>query len=84
MCGMTTHSVVLDTSFIPRKGSSASGERRMQGANTIARELGDILLCSSSFATLKDTQVKISRDLSHTNTNKKKILLPDKVKDEPL
>lgn len=48
-----THIVVLDTSFIPRKGSSTSGERRTQGANTIARELGDILLCSSSFATLK-------------------------------
>lgn len=45
--------VVLDTSFIPRKGSSASGERRIQGANTIASELGDILLCSSSLATLE-------------------------------
>lgn len=52
MCGIT-YVVVLDTSFIPRKGSSTSGERRMQGANTIARELGDILLCASSFVTLK-------------------------------
>lgn len=48
-----THAVVLGTSFILRKGLSTSGERRIQGANTIARELGDILLCSSSFATLQ-------------------------------
>lgn len=47
-----THAVVLGTSFILRKGLSTSGERRIHGANTIARELGDILLCSSSFATL--------------------------------
>lgn len=52
VCSMT-HIVVLDTSFKPRKGSSTSGERRTQGANTIAREFGDILLCFSSFATLK-------------------------------
>lgn len=45
--------VVFDTSFILRKGLSTSGERRIQGANTIASEFGDILLFSSSFATLK-------------------------------
>lgn len=50
-----THSVVLATSFILRKGLSTAGERRTQGANTIAREFGVILLCSSSFATLKTT-----------------------------
>lgn len=48
-----THIVVLDTSLIPRKGLSTSGERRIQGANTIAREFGVILFCSSSLATLK-------------------------------
>lgn len=48
-----THSVVLETSLILRKGSSVLGERRMHGANTIARELAVILLFSSSFATLK-------------------------------
>lgn len=51
-----THAVVLGTSFILRKGLSTSGERRIQGAKTIARELGDILLCSSSFATLKEKE----------------------------
>lgn len=59
--GDETHCVVLDTSFMPRKGSSASEERMMQGANTMARELADILLCSSSFATLeRDASTKIA------------------------
>lgn len=53
-----THAVVLGTSFILRKGSSTFGERRIQGANTIAREVGDILLCSSSFATLPKKKKK--------------------------
>lgn len=61
-CRTSTYTVALPTSFIPRKGSSTSGERRIQGANTIARDLGDILLCSSSFATLK--QKLTAQDLS--------------------
>lgn len=55
---MQTHRVVLDTSFMQRRGSSVSGERKMQGANTIASELGVILLYFSSFATLKETLLK--------------------------
>lgn len=53
MGSRVTHIVVLGTSFIPRKGSVVSGERKMHGANTIASEFGDILLYSSSFATLE-------------------------------
>lgn len=78
---METHSVVLDTSLMQRKGSSESGERRMQGANTIARAPGDILLCSSSFATLRNKQVKLSH---RTFLPQMKSNLPDEVKDEPL
>ena len=57
-----THWVVLFTSFMPRKGSSASGERMMQGANTMAREEAVILLCTSSFATLERVRHTSSRD----------------------
>lgn len=74
VCSMT-HIVVFDTSFIPRKGSSTSGERRTQGANTMARELGDILLCSSSFATLKrHTDQDLAGFLSQTNKQQDQII----------
>lgn len=39
-----SHRVVLFISFILRRGSEESGQRRMQGANTIARALADIRL----------------------------------------
>ena len=36
--------VVLATSLMLIRGSALSGQRRMQGANTMARELGDMRL----------------------------------------
>ena len=44
--------VVLATSLMLIRGSALSGQRRMQGANTMARELGDMRLCGSSLDTL--------------------------------
>lgn len=94
-----THAVVLGTSFILRKGLSTSGERRIQGANTIARELGDILLCSSSFATLQKKKTHYAKagkwcyqgiNLHYSlhsrlfSQSEGFFFLPDKVEDEPL
>ena len=45
--------VVLATSLMLIRGSALSGQRRMQGANTMARELGDMRLCGSSLETLQ-------------------------------
>lgn len=47
-----THVVVLETSFMLVRGSKLSGQRKRQGAKTMARALGDIRLTSSTTATL--------------------------------
>lgn len=45
--------VVFETSFMLVKGSEVSGQRKRQGAKTMAKALGDIRLTSSIKATLK-------------------------------
>ena len=42
-----SHAVVLLMSWTLCRGSVVSGQRKMQGANTMARALADILLVSS-------------------------------------
>lgn len=51
-----TYMVVLATSFMLMSGSALSGQRRMHGAKTMARELGFMRLCTSTLDTLQVTQ----------------------------
>lgn len=44
--------VVLATSFMLRRGSALSGQRRMHGAKTMASEFVDMRLLGSSLHTL--------------------------------
>lgn len=54
-----TYMVVLATSFMLISGSALSGQRRMHGAKTMARELGFMRLCVSPFDTLqRQTEVQ--------------------------
>lgn len=53
-----TYAVVLLISWTLCSGSMVSGQRRMQGANTMASALADILLVSSCKAILKHTTVQ--------------------------
>ena len=47
-----THAVAFVISLTPLRGSAESGQRRTQGANTMARAFGDIRFDSSCWATL--------------------------------
>lgn len=58
MRGCCTHAVVLLMSWTLCSGSVVSGQRRTQGAKTMARALADILFVSSCSAILKHTRKK--------------------------
>lgn len=46
--------VVLATSFMLSSGSALSGQRRTQGAKTMANEFGDMRLWASTLQTLQE------------------------------
>lgn len=52
--------VVLATSFMLSSGSALSGQRRTQGAKTMAKELGDMRLWASTLQTLQQHSDDIS------------------------
>ena len=66
--------VVLATSLMLIRGSALSGQRRMQGANTMARELGDMRLCGSSLETLQSVDKTVLKTYNNFVREKKKIL----------
>lgn len=46
--------VVLATSFMLSSGSALSGQRRIQGAKTMANEFGDMRFWASTLQTLQE------------------------------
>lgn len=50
--------VVLATSFMLSSGSALSGQRRTQGAKTMANEFGDMRLWASTLQTLQEHSVE--------------------------
>lgn len=52
--------VVLATSLMLSSGSALSGQRRTQGAKTMAKELGDMRLWASTLQTLQQHAEDIS------------------------
>lgn len=49
-----SYMVVLATSFMLSSGSALSGQRRTQGAKTMANEFGDMRLWASTLQTLQE------------------------------